>query len=31
MGRLGQEYPRVRKFMERKNSVLSGNAAEGSV
>jgi hypothetical protein len=29
MGRLGQEWPGVRKLMVRKNSVLSGNATEG--
>jgi hypothetical protein len=28
MGWLGQEYPGVRKFMVRHNSVLGGNASE---
>jgi hypothetical protein len=31
MGRLGQEYHGVRKFMVRTNSVLSGNASEHRV
>jgi hypothetical protein len=28
MDRLGQEWPRVRKFMVRKNSMLGGDASE---
>jgi len=31
MGWLGQEYPGVRKFMVRKDSLLGGNASEDRV
>jgi hypothetical protein len=31
MGWLGQEYPGVRKFMVRNNSLLGGNASEDRV
>jgi hypothetical protein len=31
MGWLGQEYPGVRKFRVRKNSLLGGNACEDRV
>jgi hypothetical protein len=31
MGWLGQEYPGVRNFMVRNNSLLGGNASEDRV
>jgi hypothetical protein len=31
MGWLGQEYPGVRRFMVRNNSLLGGNASEDRV